>query len=150
MRKRSPRDLNIVRNLHLPVLFILLLGCTVTFSQEIISTDAYCRKPRDLVRLTNGKPRRFRSDELMSRVLTTKPIVRPGSLGFNNIVGVARIELVVDKSGKVSCIRPIAGNPIGVAAVDFSVRRWRFKPFELGGKKMYMFGELLVQYDLRK
>ena len=108
-----------------------------------------CAKTKDLLLDSEGCPFRLTSEEMMSRVLDKYPINRPGVLGRNNVYGVAEVEVVVDKRGKVKCARSLNGNPIGQAAAVRSVAKWRFKPYTFAGKKRAVLGVLNIPFDFR-
>ncbi len=54
----------------------------------------------------------------------------------------AHVRLIVDTQGRVEHVEKISGNPEAVAAVEAAVRRWRFRPFVVGGQAVVAEGTL--------
>jgi hypothetical protein len=98
-------------------------------------------------RHTHDRPVRLVSSALMDRVIDKRPVERPGQLGKNNLRGVVKIEVLIDKHGKVVCARGVEGHPIAMAATVLSVREWTFKPYSVGHKRKAVVGVLTVPYD---
>ncbi len=46
----------------------------------------------------------------------------------NNIVGSARVELVVTPDGRVKEVKVLGGNPVLVQAVMTAVMKWKYEP----------------------
>ncbi len=54
----------------------------------------------------------------------------------------AHVRLIVNTQGRVEHVEKISGNPEAVAAVEAAVRRWRFRPFVVGGQAVVAEGTL--------
>ena len=121
-------------------------------AQGISSAEAHrCDDQPRLVGDGSATIRRFSSSELMSRLRKDAPVRRPPVLGQSNIFGVASVGIVVNGNGRVVCTNPVRGNPIGLGAVERSVREWRFKPYLTRRKKrLSMSGTIEVPFDFRK
>ncbi|HEU4507237.1 MAG TPA: energy transducer TonB [Pyrinomonadaceae bacterium] len=122
------------------------------FSQtaiQHIGTDKNwsCLKRKDLLRDKEGRPVWLTSEELMERVLEQEPIERPGPLGRNNLRGVVRIRVLINKHGKVICAQGVDGHPMAIGPAIHAVRKWTFKAFNLDGKRKSVVGVLELPYD---
>jgi hypothetical protein len=106
-----------------------------------------CLKRKDLLRDKEGRPVWLTSEELMARVLQKQPIERPGPLGKNNLHGIVRIRIVINKHGKVICAQGVEGHPMGVGPAIKSVRRWTFKALTVNGEPKSVVGVLELRYD---
>jgi hypothetical protein len=86
----------------------------------------------------------------MLRVTSEHPIERPGGLGRNRISGNVTVEIMIDTDGSVSCVRGVAGHPLGIVAAVSSLRKWTFEPYVIGGKAMPVLGVLDIPFDLSR
>ena len=46
----------------------------------------------------------------------------------NNIIGSARVELLITPDGKVKDVKVLGGNPVLVQAVVTAVSKWKYEP----------------------
>jgi hypothetical protein len=132
---------------------VLLISCFIAAGVEAKDAESKlysnCKMPPDAVRGEDGELKIFTSEELMERVRKTAPVERPLNLHKNNIFGTMIVDVVVDKNGRLSCIRPTAGHPLARAAVVQSLRKWVFKKYRTPTGTKTMIGVLAVPYDLR-
>jgi TonB family protein len=54
--------------------------------------------------------------------------VYPDLAKRNNIVGSARVELLVTADGRVKEVKVLGGNPVLVQAVTAAVMKWKYEP----------------------
>lgn len=135
-----------------------LIGAAMAFvksshaqnASDISQRKWRCLQRSNVLRDQNGRIKSLNSDELMERVIEKYPVQRPGVLGKNTISGVVRIQIVIDKDGKVICSRGIEGNPIGIASAIHSLEKWVFRPYVFHGKRRSIAGVLSIPYDFSK
>ena len=106
-----------------------------------------CLNRTDLLRDSDGRPVWLASSAVMDRVIEKQPIERPGQLGKNSLRGVVSVEVLINKHGKVICVRGVEGHPVGIGAAIHSVRKWTFRPYTFRGKAKAVAGVLTVSYD---
>ena len=121
--------------------------CQAKLQANPVSSQWSCLKRQDILRDKNKHIRWFSSTEMMKSIIDKQSVERPGSLGKNKIRGVAIIQVVVDKTGKVICTRSITGNPIGITAALTSLRTWIFRPYIVDGRPKSIVGTLSIPYD---
>jgi|GEM_PF-6771506 len=148
------------KNLELPmyaifeavIILILIVSVfpNIILAQSSSNSSLICSVPVNAARNKYRDIRYFTSFELMSRLIRSESVIRPPSLGQNNLVGKVTIGIVVGEDGKVICTEPIEGNPIGLYAAEKSVKAWRFRPYTSNSKKRRsMIGQIKVAYDFR-
>ena len=66
------------------------------------------------------------------------------------VQGVVVLEAIIDRNGNVTDVRVLKGLPMGLgdSAMD-AVRRWKFKPGNLGGKPVPVIFNLTVNFRLQ-
>lgn len=80
-------------------------------------------------------PRRIRVGgevELRMLVHRVKPKY-PESAKKAGIKGTVRLQIIVDRDGRVIEVKPLEGDPELAQAASDAVRQWRFKPVTLNG-----------------
>jgi protein TonB len=60
----------------------------------------------------------------------------PPSARAMRLGGKVTLKATVDKSGKVSKVTVISGNPLLTTAAVDAVKRWKYEPFELNGNPL--------------
>jgi TonB family protein len=58
----------------------------------------------------------------------------PSLAEVTRIEGVVLLQVGIDEAGTPSVVQVMSGHPLLVQAAADAVRRWRYRPFELGGK----------------
>jgi protein TonB len=48
--------------------------------------------------------------------------------------GTVEVEATIDETGAVSEVREVSGNPVLAKAASSAVKKWKFTPFQSGGK----------------
>lgn len=149
--RKNPNQCNRLFAVALVLLLSLLVETSVFSQTDVkeIGTDKNwsCLKRKDLLRDKEGRPVWLTSKELMDRVLEQEPIERPGPLGKNNVRGVVRIRILINKHGKVICAQGVDGHPMAIGPAIHSVRKWTFKAFTVSGERKSVVGVLDLPYD---
>jgi protein TonB len=73
---------------------------------------------------------------MRSQVLTRTVPDYPEAARRSGLEGVVMLVVVVDKTGRVTEVRPISGPEILSDAAAKAVKQWRFAPFLVGGEPM--------------
>lgn len=63
------------------------------------------------------------------------------------VTGKVMLEAVVAEDGKVTEVRILSGNPILTKPAAEALKRWRFQPFQSGGKPSAAVAELSFEFD---
>jgi len=64
-------------------------------------------------------------------------------------VGIAAVEVEIDKAGTPSSIKVLKGNPVLANAVVMAVKRWRWKPLKLNGVAVEAVTTIAINFDAR-
>jgi TonB family protein len=62
------------------------------------------------------------------------------------IHGVVSLTILVDREGKVNCVKLVKGHPLLVGASLDAARKWTFRPMTQGGRPVSFFGHLDFQF----
>jgi hypothetical protein len=149
--QKNPNQCNKLFAVALMLLLFFLVEASAFSQTDVLDTGTdknwSCLKRKDLLRDKQGRPVWLTSAELMDRVLEREPIERPGPLGKNNLRGVVRIRILINKHGKVICAQGVDGHPMAIEPAIHSVRRWTFKAFTVSGERKSIVGVLDLPYD---
>jgi len=106
----------------------LLLAIMFCLAQaESLPEKWQCAETSDFApdkQITRLKPR-----EMNQHVVTCKTPRQPGNVDAK---GTVVIEVVVNATGDVECVRAISGHPIIRGTALEAARRWKFKPLIVG------------------
>ena len=95
---------------------------------------------------------------VLSRVLETEELVKqsshcaPPTMSRSpldhqvRISGVVSLTILVDREGKVVCVKLIKGHPVLVSASLEAARKWTFRPMTQRGRPVSFFGRLDFQF----
>jgi TonB family protein len=95
---------------------------------------------------------------VLGRVLETEELVRQSSncapatmsrspLGhYARISGVVSLTILVDREGKVACVKLVTGHPLLASASLEAARKWTFRPMTQHGRPVSFFGRLDFQF----
>lgn len=72
------------------------------------------------------------------------PIVRQA-----RITGVVKLEILVDREGKVEKMKPLSGHPLMVQAAMDAVKQWRYAETLLEGEPVAVLTRVVVKFDLQ-
>jgi TonB family protein len=103
-----------------------------------------------LYRLDPETPLRVGSKVTRPEILhQVKPGTTEEARQHHGFSGTVILETVIDKDGKVTDVRVLKGQPMGLSesAMD-AVKQWTFKPATLDGKPVKVFYVLTVNYEI--
>jgi TonB family protein len=67
----------------------------------------------------------------------------------SDVVGIAAVEVEIDKSGMPSSIKVLKGNPVAANAVVMAVKQWRWRPLKLNGVSVEAVTTIAVNFEAR-
>jgi TonB family protein len=67
----------------------------------------------------------------------------------SDVVGIAAVEVEIDKAGMPSSIKVLKGNPVAANAVVTAVKQWRWKPLKLNGVAVEAVTTIAVNIEAR-
>ena len=100
-----------------------------------------CDFSGDLLLTDKGKPVWFTSDEMKERA-TYKVDVGPFLKQADISGGTAIVEILVDSSGGVACVKSLARHPMIRGGVEQPMKKWTFKPASQNGHAVAYLGEM--------
>ena len=109
-----------------------------------------CVAGQEYLRDSRRRPVWLNSHELMERVLEKQPIARPSLLGKSGLQGDVTVQVLINVSGKVECVRAVKGHPLAISAAVECVSKWVFKPHTLNGHRKSVLGILRIPYDFTR
>lgn len=119
-------------------------------SSDCPTKKVTCTKTKDLLLDSKGCPVRLTSEEMMRHAIAKTPINRPGMLGKNRVYGNVEVEVVVDKQGRVKCVRALNGHALAQGVVVLAVSKWRFEPYTVDARKKAVVGVLSIPFDFSR
>src|SRR5262245_34411211 len=121
----------------LPAIVTCLI-CSIVLGQE---KQSGCRDHPSLWRDARGSPFRLGSKELKKRRIDCEAPKLPGQWCGK---GQVMFLVVINSEGKIECAEALNGHPwIRPYALD-AVKKWTFKPVEVGGKQIAELGIVFV------
>ena len=79
-------------------------------------------------------------------VKMVKPVFPPEAKG-KGIYGTVAVEAEIDKEGKPTSVKILAGDPALSGVVVEAVKRWRWKPYKLNGVAVEVDTRITVTFD---
>jgi TonB family protein len=61
--------------------------------------------------------------------------------------GTVMVDILINTEGKVVCAKFAKGHPLLSSAAIEAARQWIFKPFELSGVKLSVYGHLELRFS---
>jgi hypothetical protein len=107
-----------------------------------------CIQSLNLAKDASGNVLWLDSTTLKKRIISKTNLKEP-CCARSNLHGDVEVELALDASGEVACVRAVSGHPIGIASVVAAVPKWRFRAFRRCGKPRPVLGRMTVAYDFR-
>ena len=111
---------------------------------QVIPHPMPCDSSLQILRNDKGEPMWLTSDQMKKRAMH-KEDVSP-LLKQADIKGAAVVDLLVDPSGKVACIKSLVGHPIIRAEVERALKNWTFRPTDRDGKAIAYLGEITFSF----
>ena len=116
----------------------LLMFCGLAAGQTNIKLP--CEYGGELLRQSQHKIKLFTSDEMKARATHKQDIF--GMIKQADIKGTAIVDVLVGPDGQVVCTKSLTGHPMVRASVEDALRRWKFSPAEVDGKRVAYLGRM--------
>jgi protein TonB len=77
----------------------------------------------------------------------TAPVYPPNALRLRR-EGPVQLEATISKTGDISAIKIISGDPLLAHAAADAVKQWKYKPYELNGAPVEIQTPITVNFKL--
>ncbi len=91
-------------------------------------------------------PIRIPSEEAAKHLLKKQPPVYPAFAEQAHIQGNVILQIGIDESGAAYVHRLVSGHPMLAPAAIEAVKRWKYQPFEMGGKPVPVLTVVMVNF----
>ncbi|HJT89637.1 MAG TPA: TonB family protein [Bryobacteraceae bacterium] len=112
--------------------------------QERPPQQAQAEQPAQRTKAVPGG--NLREPELISHPLPAMPALAVA----RDIHGTVKLEATVDKTGRVTSVSVVSGNPILVPAARDAVSRWRYRPATLNGQPIEVKAQIDLVFETRR
>lgn len=112
--------------------------------QERPPQQAQAEQPAQRAKAVPGG--NLREPELISHPLPAMPALAVA----RDIRGTVKLEATVDKTGRVTSVSVVSGNPILVPAARDAVSRWRYRPATLNGQPIEVKAQIDLVFETRR
>jgi hypothetical protein len=116
----------------------LLALCEVAMGQT--KFKAPCEYGGELLHQSQGRIRVFTSDEMKARATYKQDI--SGLIKQADFKGTAIVDVLVAPDGHVVCTRSLIGHPMVRVSVQDALRKWKFSPAEMDGRRVAYVGRM--------
>ena len=120
----------------LPLAWFVL--CGLAAGQTSIKLP--CEYGGELLRQSQHKIKLFMSDEMKARATYKQDI--SGMIKQADLKGTAIIDVLVAPDGHVVCTKSLNGHPMVRASIEQALRKWKFSPAEMNGKRVAYLGRM--------
>lgn len=86
------------------------------------------------------------SEQILKSVASFRALQIPCCYSKLNIAGEVRIEVVIDRDGRLQCARAVAGNPLAMQSAIQSLPAWRFRPYRMRGRRATVIGFIALPF----
>jgi len=93
-----------------------------------------CDYDGELLHQSQGQIKLFTSDEMKARATYKQDI--SGMIKQADLKGTAILDVLVAPDGYVVCTKSLNGHPMVRASVEQALRKWKFSPAEMDGKRV--------------
>jgi periplasmic protein TonB len=109
-----------------------------------ITAAAYAQQPEA------PKPQRVRvaSGVANSLLLHSVEPRYPEEARRQHLHGDVRLEILIDKEGKVASVKTLSGEPILVDAAIKAVKQWRYRPYLLNGDPVEVESTVTIKFHM--
>jgi Gram-negative bacterial TonB protein C-terminal len=116
----------------------LLAFCEMALGQA--GFRAPCEYGGELLHQSQRRIRVFTSDEMKARATQKHDI--QGMIKQADLKGTAIVDVLVAPDGHVVCTRSLIGHPLVRASVEDALRKWKFSPAEIDGRRVAYVGRM--------
>jgi len=137
-------------------LLVLTLATSFTVAQTVMSdvqpngSKALCTTQQSVYADGRGKPIWFETDSLLKRTTHCTAPKMPDMARSLRVEGYVSVEILVNDTGKVSCVRLVNGHPMFASSAINAAKRWTFRPMKQDGKAVWFYGHLRFHFSTGK
>lgn len=99
-----------------------------------------CEYGGELLRNSQGRIMLFTSEEMKTRATYRQDI--SGPIKQWDIKGTAIVDVLVAPDGALVCTKSLTGHPMIRKSVEDALRRWKFSPATMDGRKVAYIGRM--------
>jgi TonB family protein len=135
------------------LLALTLATSSFTAAQIVVSdvhaTDskALCTTQQPVYADRDGKPIWSETDSLLKRATHCTAPKMPALLRQAELEGYVSVDILVNDTGKVSCVRLVSGHPILASSAINAAKDWTFRPMKQDGKAVWFYGHLRFHFS---
>jgi hypothetical protein len=136
-------------NLCAALVLGLVISCTVSFTQTVDRHSGRISSSDNGESWERNCPctEHLKESQMSSQAEHIE--MKPDVLGDHvNVSGIAVMEVVVEKDGRVRCMQALSGHPIAISHLIAARRNWRFKPYVKDGSAQRFCGRLRLRFSL--
>jgi len=85
---------------------------------------------------------------LQRRLVFSPAPVYPKIAVKANIQGFVKLQVRVDRDGRVEVVKALQGEPVLVEAASNAVKQWRYRPRIVGGQAVNVISEVSFNFQL--
>jgi TonB family protein len=139
----------------LSLLVLTLATPSFTAAQTVVSdihaTDSkVCTTEQPAYADRDGKPLWFESDSLLKRATHCTSPKMPDMARSLRLEGYVSVDILVNDTGKVSCVRLANGHPMFASSAINAAKQWTFQPMKQDGKAVWFYGHLRFHFSTGK
>jgi hypothetical protein len=103
-----------------------------------------CSFPGELLHNDKGQPVWFTSDQMKEKAAYRADV--SSFLKQADIKGTAIVDVLVNSSGEVACVKSLTGHPMIRVEVEKALKKWTFKPASQDGRTVAYLGEMEFKF----
>lgn len=97
---------------------------------------------------TGGEARHVRGGEQVMKLVAQARPAYPAEAKRQGVAGMVRLQVLISKTGEVTGVRVLEGNPALVAAAVEAVKQWRYEPSSVEGAPVEVVTDIDVNFVL--
>lgn len=115
-----------------------------TVANDVHATDsrASCATQQPVYADRDGKPIWSETDSLVKRATHCTAPKMPALLRQAELEGYVSVDILVNDTGEVSCVRLVSGHPMLASSAINAAKDWTFRPMKQDGKAVWFYGHL--------
>jgi periplasmic protein TonB len=117
--------------------FLMLLMAVSAIAQQ----SDFPQQPQRIIRVSSGV-----AEGLLKHKVEPQ---YPQEAKFNNITGDVLLQIIIDKEGNVTKIKPLRGHPVLSASAIDAVKQWKYKPYLLNESPEVVETTVTIKFHIR-
>ncbi len=135
------------------LLVLTLATASFTAAQTVVSdvraTDskALCTTQQPVYADRDGKPIWSKTDSLLNRAAHCTAPKMPPLTRQAEIDGYVSVDILVNDTGRVTCVRLVSGHPMLASSAMNAAKAWTFRPMKQDGNAVWFYGHLRFHFS---